>query len=185
MDLLTFQKKAWETALYINNGKNILYPCLGLIGESGELTEKFKKIIRDDNNILTTSKIKDILSELSDVLWYVSAICSELGTCLNTLWEMRQTSCYHLLNNCDNNRIMLKLNLYVSNITRLIDLQYYDNKPFYRLYLINNHLGNILTVIDIISKRFGYNIFKICEININKLTDRMHRNVLHGSGDNR
>lgn len=44
------------------------YPILGLCGEAGEVAEKFKKLIRDHNNILTEEYKKEILKELGDVL---------------------------------------------------------------------------------------------------------------------
>ncbi len=51
MDFKTYQKKARETAQYPNLGSNNIYPTLGLVGESGEVAEKVKKVIRDKNGI--------------------------------------------------------------------------------------------------------------------------------------
>lgn len=46
MDFNEYQKKARKTAIYPNIGKNYIYPALGLGGESGEVLEKIKKLIR-------------------------------------------------------------------------------------------------------------------------------------------
>lgn len=55
---------------------------LGLSGEAGEVAEKFKKIIRDRGGIITPSDIQDIVKELGDVLWYISAVADYLGVSL-------------------------------------------------------------------------------------------------------
>ena len=47
---------------------------LGLAGESGEVAEKFKKLIRDKDGIASTNDKDAIKKELGDVLWYLSTI---------------------------------------------------------------------------------------------------------------
>jgi NTP pyrophosphatase (non-canonical NTP hydrolase) len=55
---------------------------LGLVGEAGETAEKFKKIIRDRGGIISSDDKKDIVKELGDVLWYISALADYLGVSL-------------------------------------------------------------------------------------------------------
>ena len=74
-----YQDFAKSTAVYPNVGKNFIYPTLGLAGEAGEVAEKIKKIIRDQNSELNDSNILEIRRELGDVLWYVAMISAELG----------------------------------------------------------------------------------------------------------
>jgi NTP pyrophosphatase (non-canonical NTP hydrolase) len=74
-----FQEKAFETAIYPNKGENIVYPTLGLCGESGEVAEKVKKLLRDSNGIMTVEFTSNLSKELGDVMWYLAAICTELG----------------------------------------------------------------------------------------------------------
>ena len=50
--------------------------ALGLAGETGEVIEKIKKMIRDKNGVFqaTPEDIDELKKELGDVLWYLSAI---------------------------------------------------------------------------------------------------------------
>lgn len=83
MTLNEFQDRASVTALYPNAGNNLLYPVLGLCGETGEVAEKVKKMIRDDAGILTDERKELMVKELGDVLWYVSQVARELGVTLD------------------------------------------------------------------------------------------------------
>ena len=106
MDFNEYQKKAHETAIYpteigltlpMNSTGYMpysklswIYPALGLAGESGELLNKLKKVIRDQNGIISTGEegemgepigiqYDDIFKEIGDILWY----CAELATIFN------------------------------------------------------------------------------------------------------
>mgnify|MGYP001084349361 CR=1 FL=1 len=79
MDLNEFQENARKTAIYPNIGSNYVYPTLGLVGESGEIAEKVKKVIRDNKGIFDDKNKLEIIKELGDVLWYLSNLSSELG----------------------------------------------------------------------------------------------------------
>jgi len=83
MDLNEYQEKARATAFYPDRENNLVYPVLGLCGESGELAEKLKKMIRDDGGILTPERKKLMIKELGDVMWYVADIASVLKISLN------------------------------------------------------------------------------------------------------
>lgn len=87
MELNTYQEKARSTAIYPNLGNNILYPTLGLCGESGEVAEKVKKIVRDNNGVATEERKEEIALELGDILWYVSQLAAELGISLEQVAE--------------------------------------------------------------------------------------------------
>jgi len=77
-----YQKLSRETAIYPNIGKNFVYPTLGLAGEAGEVLEKVKKILRDNNGVADEERKKELTKELGDVLWYLSQIATELGLSL-------------------------------------------------------------------------------------------------------
>lgn len=58
----------------------LLAQILGLVGESGEIAEKFKKLVRDKQGKLTQEDRDEIIKELGDVLWYVNAVAHLLGS---------------------------------------------------------------------------------------------------------
>jgi NTP pyrophosphatase (non-canonical NTP hydrolase) len=72
-----YQEAASKTAIYPPNVK-VFYPALGLAGEVGEVANKIKKHYRD----LTPLDREELAKELGDVLWYVSALASDLGVSL-------------------------------------------------------------------------------------------------------
>lgn len=79
MNFEDFQKIVKKTSIYPRQGNNVAYVTLGLAGEAGEVADKVKKLIRDDEGILTPDKKKEMIKELGDVLWYLTACASELG----------------------------------------------------------------------------------------------------------
>ena len=73
MNMNDYQRQAATTAIYPASVQ-ILYPTLGLAGEAGEVANKVKKIIRDGK-----LDKEAIGSEIGDCLWYIAAICKDLG----------------------------------------------------------------------------------------------------------
>lgn len=87
MDFNKYQERARSTAFYPNLGSNFTYPVLGMSGEIGEVADKVKKIIRDNNSELTSENIIELKKELGDVLWYMANMCSELEIDFNDVAE--------------------------------------------------------------------------------------------------
>ena len=83
MDFDNYQIEARKTAIYPNKDKNFIYPTLGLVGESGEVAEKIKKILRDKNGNLDNESKLALKKELGDVLWYLANLCNELDFSLD------------------------------------------------------------------------------------------------------
>ena len=65
----------------------IIYPALGLNGEAGEVADKVKKVLRDNNGIFEEKIKQDILKELADTLWYIWATADDMGYTLSDVFE--------------------------------------------------------------------------------------------------
>jgi NTP pyrophosphatase (non-canonical NTP hydrolase) len=87
LTLLEFQERAMISAMY-GEGSKVNYPILGLVGEAGEIANKYKKVLRDDAGVLTDEKKDALVDELGDVLWYCAALARDLGVNLEDVaWK--------------------------------------------------------------------------------------------------
>lgn len=90
-----YQQRALETAVYSDEFK-VIYPALGLAGESGEVADKVKKVLRDTVVVrdsrgtiqVPSDKREQIAKELGDVCWYVATLAWDLGYSLEEIAEM-------------------------------------------------------------------------------------------------
>lgn len=82
-----YQKGALETAVYPEQYR-VIYPALGLAGEAGEVADKVKKIIRDENGDISDEKRHAIAMEIGDVLWYCATLAHDLGYSLEDVARM-------------------------------------------------------------------------------------------------
>jgi NTP pyrophosphatase (non-canonical NTP hydrolase) len=78
-----YAEAVWGFASYPDRENNLIYPALGLVGEAGEVAEKVKKLWRNHGHTgagqLSPEKREELVKEVGDVLWYVNALCQELG----------------------------------------------------------------------------------------------------------
>lgn len=109
-----YQKAAHGTAVYPQEA-GILYAALGLAGEGGEIAGKLvalveaalhiaqhtgevanqvKKVLRDDENVLTAARREAIVKELGGALWYIAEIATILGVDLATVPAANLTELY-------------------------------------------------------------------------------------------
>ena len=91
MEMNEYQKRARETATYPGVGENFVYPALGLAGETGEVIEKIKKLMRNDGVTKATEvpeeKRAEIAKEMGDILWYIAQLGTELGITMDEMAE--------------------------------------------------------------------------------------------------
>lgn len=99
LTLNDYQKMAETTAIYrevcvdqVNPNdfdeidlRRLVYSTLGLAGEAGEIANKVKKIIRDNDGLVTRDVRTALRAELGDVLWYVACLAGDLRTDLSTV----------------------------------------------------------------------------------------------------
>ena len=95
MDFDEYQNKAirFDTAMYAiterDKHNGYIEKVLGLAGETGEVIEKIKKKLRDNDNYFCQTNEEAIAldKELGDVLWYLSAIAEYNGLSLQAIAE--------------------------------------------------------------------------------------------------
>ena len=75
--------------------EGLVYAVTGLTGESGEIANKLKKVLRKDSAYwepmvceIKKNAIDSITQELADVLWYVDATAYHLGITTGDLVEI-------------------------------------------------------------------------------------------------
>ena len=91
MEFNEYQKQSRKSARYPGAGHNFVYPALGLAGETGEVIEKIKKLLRNDE-VLTADQISpdkktELEKEMGDVIWYLAQLTTELGLELDVIAE--------------------------------------------------------------------------------------------------
>ena len=64
-------------------GGPLIYPTLGLVGETGEFADKVKKLYRDQDGKLDKETKHLLMIEVGDILWYVAKTARELGYTLD------------------------------------------------------------------------------------------------------
>ena len=88
-----YEEEALQHAVYDDN---VIYPVLGLVSEAGEVADKFKKLLRDEQFELPFDDVAvsmtyeeriEIAQELGDVLWYVTALANDLNFSLEEIAE--------------------------------------------------------------------------------------------------
>lgn len=86
MNLEEYSKKAMTTLTnnydYGDINSQLMGQVLGLLGESGEVAEKFKKILRDKAGKISDEDRQEMAKELGDILWYVNSTAVLLGLTL-------------------------------------------------------------------------------------------------------
>lgn len=190
MDLSEYQEKARSTAIYLDiEGSKMIYPALGLVGECGEVAEKIKKLIRDDNRNMTSERLCAIAKELGDCCWYIANICCDINLDLNMIYEMRGASIIQQTRTFELPQLVLHMNRHTATVAEALEQWYYkydchigENSRF---SYISNHLSHIIACIEEMANRCSFTLEEIYTMNIEKLARRKRRGTLHGNGDGR
>lgn len=75
MNLNEYQQLALRTARPKDANDEFYHLVLGLVGEAGEVAEKVKKVVRDENSDF--SKLDELFKkELGDVLWHIAVLAN-------------------------------------------------------------------------------------------------------------
>ena len=83
MHLNAYQQAALRTAAPKDKPNEGFHLLLGLVGETGEIAEKAKKIVRDRDSDFSQWDLADLKKELGDVLWYIAVIADYFDVALD------------------------------------------------------------------------------------------------------
>ncbi|MFF5078116.1 nucleoside triphosphate pyrophosphohydrolase family protein [Actinoplanes sp. NPDC000266] len=83
MNLDDYQKAALRTAAPRDKHNEVFHLLLGLVGETGEIAEKAKKVVRDHGSDFSRWDTEDLRKELGDALWYLAVLADHFGLTLN------------------------------------------------------------------------------------------------------
>jgi NTP pyrophosphatase (non-canonical NTP hydrolase) len=87
MTLDDYQTAALRTASPKDKKNELFHLLLGLCGEAGEIAEKAKKIVRDEDSDFSKWDRDDIVKELGDVMWHVAVTADYFGIPLSEIGE--------------------------------------------------------------------------------------------------
>ena len=79
-----YTNAAKKTAAYPKDVA-MAYLVMGAAGEAGEMCNKYKKVLRDQEGVLIEENVKKLLDEAGDVLWYLALLADELGSSLEQI----------------------------------------------------------------------------------------------------
>jgi len=76
-----FQQLVDRTYYFVGESKReeLLYLALASNAEAGEMADEIKKLMRDDNGVLTEERKTKIKKEMGDALFYMAILASKLG----------------------------------------------------------------------------------------------------------
>ena len=88
MHLNDYQQAALRTAAPKDKHNEVFHLLLGLVGETGEIAEKAKKIVRDRDSDFSQWDLADLKKELGDVLWYIAVIADYFDVALDDVAQL-------------------------------------------------------------------------------------------------
>lgn len=97
IDFKRYQRESRKTWSLVHTDHAIVYPTLGLVNEAGEVAGKVKKIFRDKEGVISEADRAALKSELGDVLWYLTQICTELDLSLEEVAAQNITKLFDRL----------------------------------------------------------------------------------------
>lgn len=83
-----YQKQAKSTAIYHPDDQmDKTIWVLGIVGEAGEVVEKWKKIVAYKGGVISEEDKAELSKELGDVVWYIAMMASALGVSFDEIMQ--------------------------------------------------------------------------------------------------
>jgi len=164
MKINEYQLEAYKTAIYTDK---VIYPTLGLINEIGEISEKY---VDPDKY-----KIDEVLYEVGDVMWYIAALCTDLGLNMSSLEGD---------DFCELDSMYFEASVIAGIIKKWLRD---SNRTFSveKIFELQTHLSRIFIALRTYCLDISFPLEDIFRMNIEKLNSRKERGVITGSGDHR
>lgn len=87
-----YQKQALTTAYTNPKHKDTLMDqtvwAMGIVGEAGEVIEKWKKMVAYNEGKITDEFLQDIKKELGDIVWYIAVLANSLDISFEEIMEV-------------------------------------------------------------------------------------------------
>lgn len=165
MKLKEYENIIAETAIYpkeITQSFGLAYCMLGLIEEFQELSDTRTKT--------------EAQKEAGDVIWYITAMATEVNTSISELWLELATEKYEPFDTSSTKDILCRLSGKVKK-------HYRDGKDYSAE--IKTSLKQVLVHMKKMLDTQNIDFSEVLQTNYDKLIKRRETNTLHGEGDNR
>jgi NTP pyrophosphatase (non-canonical NTP hydrolase) len=175
MNLETYKTMAMVTADYPHYKSNLLYPSLGLLGETGEALNTLKKMLRDDKSTtLTKERRLKLKGELGDVMWYIANIAHHTHSSLQPAQTLVELAIQEKPDIFD---AAFKMMLRAHELSRLClapdDLR------------MSDAIIRMITAMDEMCTACSLTLDSVTDYNIEKLASRAERGTIGGDGNDR
>lgn len=199
LDLDWYSREVASLAFYPHANENVLasvmYPVLGLSGETAEVVQK---VLRSDG-VVSDEDVVAFTHEFGDVLWYITRSAAELGFSLSELMDEVDPDILEAaeeivwLSWLDFVDSVLALVAAVGVVSERVKKAMRDDggagssltRPMSeeRRLLVREDLVKVLTEFVVSCHLFGISVQEAGEANISKLVSRKDRGKLSGDGD--
>lgn len=202
MNSLEYQLAARKTAQYADTSINaftagsplqkLRYVTLGILGETGELCEKIKKLHRKKLEVDDEFR-QAIKGEVGDLTWYIANFCYELEIGIDEIFGDSFTSTvaddvFIRGFGYDNLLFIMaaRLSGYAADVALHVSSADEDGHlKSWQMGDVVNCLALMFRDLSTLAGVLGSTMQEVAEYNIAKLTDRAARGQIFGSGDNR
>jgi len=174
MTFLEYIPKAMETAKFRDVDVQITCSLFGLQGETVELRQKIDSLKEVSN--------KEIKKEFGDVYWYMASLFTSLNIDAEYWLSLTDGSESELC--LDDMDLGFFGGIFELAKKAYRKASYSEMEVMYNDY-IAACLVDLYYVLQSTLDNMGFKQEEILQMNIDKLKDRMERDVLHSSGDNR
>lgn len=182
MNLMEYQGAINDFARY-PDVHSTRYCALGLIGEAGEIANQVKKIWRDDDGVLTEDRRNKLRDEAGDVLWYATRFAHHQEIIVGSLTITiggdspvfgRHYPAVDIFTATERLSILAGVCVALAVSPTEVD-------PTEMMEVVQGLFDTIAEVADFLDTT----IEDVAQANVDKLTGRVERGTLQGSGDNR